>query len=349
MNLQKKKRLPAEWSEQDAILLCWPHLSMDWQPILEEVEPLFADIAFYIAEQQRLIIIAFNSAHQTQITERLIDRNVNISSISWLIHPNNDTWCRDFGPVCVQSDNEMTALDFLFNGWGNKFTADRDNEVIQALKSHQLLSCRVVSIPLVLEGGSIESDGAGTILTTTQCLLNEQRNPGLSQQAIEQKLIELLGCERILWLKSGYLEGDDTDSHIDNLARFVSESEIVYASCNNPDDIHYQPLKAMETELKRFRTINGKPYRLTPLYIPAAIYFEGGRLPASYVNFLITNHTILMPTYNDLEDEVNLNKLQMIFSSRKVIGIPCTSIVKQSGSIHCLTMQLPAHSLLIEP
>ncbi|MDH5517767.1 MAG: agmatine deiminase family protein [Gammaproteobacteria bacterium] len=345
MNNQTKTLLPAEWTKQDAILLCWPHKSMDWQPILNEVETAFDSISYYICESQTLIIIAHDEEHQAAIKQRLINKKARLSAVKWLLHTNNDSWCRDFGPITVLQDNKPLALDCEFNGWGNKFPAQFDNQTNQLLAEQQLLSCPLLKTSLVLEGGSIDSDGHGTILTTSQCLLDQQRNPQLNQQQIEQQLKELLGAKRIIWLQHGELEGDDTDSHVDNLARFCNPQTIAYAHCDDPDDSHYLPLQQLQAELQQLTGLDGQPYQLLPLTIPKALYYQQDRLPASYVNFLITNERVLMPTYNDPQDALNLEKLQSVFSDRKVTGIDCSAVIRQSGSIHCLTMQLPRHTV----
>lgn len=345
MILQAKNNFPAEWSPQDAILLCWPYKTMDWEPILQQVEPVFCKIASVISSYQPVIIIAHDHFHQIAIEQRLQLFATNMNNIDWLIHANNDTWCRDFGPITIRRDAEIIALDYQFNGWGNKFESTMDNLTTTQLKTEGILTCQVESIPFVLEGGSIDSDGIGSLLTTEQCLLSSERNPLLNKQQIEDLLKQQLGCERVIWLKSGHLEGDDTDAHIDNLARFCNHQTIAYASCNDPDDSHYHNLKQMETELKALRTTDKQPYQLIALDIPAAIYDDEQRLPASYVNFLITNKQVLMPTFNDANDNINLAKLQSVFTDRDVIGINSEAIIKQSGSIHCLTMQLTKGSI----
>lgn len=342
MNILAKTVLPAEWSPQFAILLCWPHQSMDWQPILHEVEPVYINMAYYICKGQQLIIIAHDEAHQAAIHQQLINKSVALDKVSWLIHPNNDSWCRDFGPISVYNNNSPLALDFRFNGWGEKYPHQYDNNTNQQLKKNGLIKSRINSIDMVLEGGSIDSDGMGTLLTTEACLLSSKRNPELNKSQIESKLSEYLGTKRIFWLKHGYIEGDDTDSHIDNLARFCDENTIAYASCNDKNDVHYQNLQYLENELKQLKTSDGHAYKLIPLNLPQAIYDQEQRLPASYVNFLITNQFVLMPTYDDEQDSINLEKLQSVFTDRKVIAINSSSLIKQLGSIHCLTMQLPA-------
>lgn len=344
MNILTKVTLPAEWSSQDGILLCWPHQSMDWQPILSEVERAFDEIAYYICLNQALILIAHDETHQQEILERLIKRKANTDNIKWLIHTNNDTWCRDFGPITVVKNDTTVALDFGFNGWGDKFKAEDDNQTNQQLANNQLLKCELESVPMVFEGGSIDSDGEGTLLTTTQCLLSDKRNPSLNKQDIEDALSSRLGTKRIFWLEHGHLDGDDTDSHVDNLARFCNVNTIAYACCEENDE-HYQSLHAMQLELQQLKDSNGEAYNLIPLKIPHPSYHDGERLPTSYVNFLITNKYVLMPTYNDAQDAINIDKIQAVFTDREVIGIDCSSVIKQSGSIHCLTMQLPKHTL----
>lgn len=344
MNIQTKITLPAEWSFQDAILLCWPHSNMDWQPILQKVEKAFDEMSYHISQHQTLIIIAHDKTHQQAILQRLKINNSNMDNIKFLTHASNDNWCRDFGPISIIKNNTPIALNFEFNGWGEKYPFQFDNETNLALKRHHLLSCEMQTIPFVLEGGSIDSDGEGTLLTTSQCLLTETRNPSFSKEAIEQELITRLGVTRIFWLNHGQLNGDDTDSHIDNLARFCNTNTIAYANCDETDE-HHTSLHAMKLELDNLRTTDGKPYYLIPLNIPKAIYDGQQRLPASYVNFLITNKQVLMPTYNDEQDNINLAQLQSVFTDREVIGIDCSDIIKQSGSIHCLTMQLPEHTV----
>lgn len=344
MNILTKITLPAEWSIQDAILLCWPHANMDWQPILQEVEKTFDEMAYHISLHQTLIIIAYDEIHQQAILQRLESNNSNIDNIRFLIHTNNDNWCRDFGPISIYQNKTPIALNFEFNGWGERYPFQFDNETNLELKKHQIFNCEMKSIPFVLEGGSIDSDGAGTLLTTNQCLLSKTRNPSFNKEEVEHELKTRLGITRIFWLNHGQLIGDDTDSHIDNLARFCNTSTIAYASCDETDE-HYASLHAMKLELENLRTLDGKPYNLIPLNIPKAIYDDQQRLPASYVNFLITNKQVLMPTYNDKQDNINLAKLQSVFTDREVIGIDCSNIIKQSGSIHCLTMQLPKHTV----
>lgn len=310
------RRLPAEWEPQDAVLLTWPHANTDWAYVLEQAEKVFGDIEAAIRRFQPVIVVRPNA--------------YNI--------PSNDTWSRDFGPITVEENGQPILLDFTFNGWGGKFAADLDNAITRTLHASGAFgSTPLRAVDLVLEGGSVESDGEGTLLTTAECLLNPNRNPHLSQQQIEQILAEELGITRFLWLHHGWLAGDDTDAHIDTLARLCPNKTILYVACNDPTDEHFEALKKMEQELQSF-----EGYRLLPLPWPAAKYdADGERLPATYANYLIINGAVLVPTYNDPADEAALKTVQKAFTDREVIGIDCSTLILQHGSLHCVTMQIP--------
>jgi agmatine deiminase len=239
------------------------------------------------------------------------------------------------------------VLDFGFNAWGLKFAADLDNRVSRGLAAAGLFRAPVRVPGLVLEGGSIDSDGAGTLLTTTACLLSPNRNPHLDRAGLERALADLLGAERVLWLEHGALTGDDTDAHIDTLARFCPDDTIAYVRCDDPADEHFAPLAAMEAELRAFRTGAGRPYRLVALPWPRPVFDrDGHRLPATYANFLVINRAVLVPTYRDPRDAAALETLAALFPGRKVIGIDSLPLIHQHGSLHCLTMQLPRGTLV---
>jgi agmatine deiminase len=257
---------------------------------------------------------------------------------------SDDTWARDHGGITVETASGPQLLDFIFNGWGNKFSASRDNQITSCLHQAKVFGeAPIHSIPLVLEGGSIESDGKGTLLTTSACLLSPERNPHLSKDEIEKALTQFLGAQNILWLDHGALEGDDTDAHIDTLARFCQEDTIAYVACDDPTDPHYKELRAMQRQLAGFRQKNGKPYRLIPLPWPAACYAaDGHRLPATYANFLITNGALIVPIYGLPQDEEALKILEQTFPEREVVGVNCRPLIEQHGSLHCVTMQYPA-------
>jgi len=332
-------RLPAEWEPQDGILLAWPHEKTDWAAILPLVEPVFLQLAATISRYQQVLIA---TADPNFLSNRLETFGATMSAITLVKSVFDDTWCRDFGPITVLVDGLPRLQNFVFNGWGNKFYANQDNAVTRHLQQQHLFRAPVDDHSLVLEGGSIESDGCGTLLTTSQCLLNPNRNPDLNKEQIVENLRESLGCRRILWLDHGHLLGDDTDAHVDTLARLAPDDTILYVACDNPEDEHYPALKRMAKELAAFRTEAGLPYRLLPLPWPAARFDDDDqRLPATYANFLIINGAVLVPTYDDPQDAQALAAVGAAFPDREIIGIDCSAIILQHGSLHCLTMQLP--------
>ena len=333
-------RLQAEWEIQDGVLMAWPHEGTDWAYMLEDVRPVFVDIIRHITRFERVLLTA---PHAASAAEYLEKAGIDLAEVSICEIPNNDTWARDFGPITVNFNNKPVLLDFGFNGWGLKFPANFDNLISKSLKGHGLLLPNLRTIGLIMEGGSIESDGLGTILTTAECLLSPNRNPQLDKSEVEQALASLLGAKRVLWLNHGYLAGDDTDSHIDTLARICPNNTIIYQACDHPLDEHYGPLKLMEAELKTFAAPDGSSYRLIPLPLPKARFDEQAhRLPATYANFLIINGAVLVPTYSDNEnDQTALERVAQAFPGREIIGIDCLPLLEQHGSLHCVTMQLP--------
>ena len=279
-----------------------------------------------------------------QVRASLLDRGVGDERLFIAVAPSDDTWARDHGPITVYESGQPRLLDFRFNGWGNKYPAGLDDALSHAMSdAGRFGDCVFERVELVLEGGSIESDGAGTLLTTRDCLLHPQRNPALSQADIEVELKRLLGCEHVLWLRSGCIAGDDTDGHIDMLARFVSPRTLVYQGCDETGYSCYASLKAMEKELQDLRDPDGQAYELIPLPWPAAHFDPAGRrLPASYANFLVINTAVLLPVYNDPADVAAIDVLKKCFPDRDIVPIDCSAIIQQSGSLHCLTMQVPA-------
>ena len=330
---------PAEWAGQDFIQLTWPHEDSDWLYMLNEVTECFTCLAHAIVGFQPLLIVCRDAR---VVRAQLGD--VDQAKITLVELPSNDTWARDHGGISVFRDGKPVLCDFTFNGWGLKFAANHDNAITRQLYKSGLFAKEVEyqnCLDFVLEGGSLESDGNGTLLTTSECLLSDNRNEKLTKEEIEKVLSDRLGIKRFLWLHHGYLAGDDTDSHIDTLARFCDPDTIAYVKCDNETDKHYPELKAMEQELKQFRTANGKPYRLLPLPMAEAVIEEGERLPATYANFLILNGGVLVPTYNSPLDSVAIEQLQKAFPSRQVVGVDCLPLIKQHGSLHCVTMQYP--------
>ena len=323
-------RLPAEWEPQWGVQLTWPHANTDWAPMLDEITATYEEMAREIARRERLLIITPEGADLSRLTPHLIPL------------PSNDTWARDHGFITLIDDQgHCRLLDFRFNGWGEKFPASRDNALNRQLYDQGAVEGDYVDcLDFVLEGGSIESDGRGTIFTTTGCLLAPHRNQPLTNAEIEDRLKQAFCAERILWIDHGNLTGDDTDGHIDTLVRICPDDTLLYVGCDDPADEQYAELKLMEEQLATFRTL--EPYRLLKLPMPRAIYDGEDRLPATYANFLVVNGAVLCPTYAqpDLDAEA-LRLIGEAFPDREIVGIDCRSIIKQHGSLHCCTMQFP--------
>jgi len=334
-------RFPAEWEPQSGVMLALPPLQSDWGPILERVHATYAQIIAAIARFERVLLLCDELPAGRGFIRKfsLSSPNIRLAQV-----PLNDTWARDFGPLTVMKQGRPLLLDFMFNGWGLKFASDRDNLVTSRLYEKKIFKKSVLySVgPLVFEGGSVESDGAGTLMVTSRCLLSPNRNPSYSKEQIETILLETLGAKRVLWLDNGELEGDDTDAHVDTLARLCPGDTITCVSAPVLDR-HHIALKRMEGELKRFRTLEGRPYTLARLPLPKACYDEAGkRLPATYANYLVINGAVLVPTYNDSKnDAAAMQIIGKIFAGREVIGIDCRALIEQHGSLHCVTMQLP--------
>ena len=337
-------RLPAEWEPQSGVMLTWPHADSDWRDSLSVVEPVFFRIATEIARREMLLVNCIDAGMANRIYTQLCDTGIPQQNLVTAIIPSDDSWARDHGPLTRMRRGNPELMDFVFNGWGNKYPSQYDNAITRRLADYGVFGkTPVVSIDLVLEGGSIDTDGTGTLLTTRRCLLHPQRNPGLDRAAIEKQLHDLLGIRQVLWLEHGELEGDDTDGHIDMLARFVSPEHIVYQQCTEPGYPGYDALQAMEAELEALQNVNGASYQLTALPWPAPKYnTRGNRLPASYANFLVINGAVLVPAYEDSQDDVAAAQLQAAFPDREIVGIPCLPLIQQSGSLHCVTMQFPA-------
>lgn len=331
-------RLPAEWEEQAAILIAWPHEDTDWNYMLQEVENCYIKVAETITCDEDLLIVTPDALTLKNKLANIANNRIHIFQA-----PTNDTWARDFGPISVIKNGIPVLYDFMFNAWGLKFPANYDNLVTSSLHKRGVFKTILENkLNFILEGGSFESDGNGTLLTTAECLLSPNRNGGLSKQEIEDYLIAQFGLQKIIWLNHGFLAGDDTDSHIDTLARMCPHNIIAYVSCDDTQDEHYDELKLMEKELMATSNAQGKPYTLVKLPFPSPIYDENGlRLPATYANFLITNKQVLVPTYSQpANDALALSIIEKIFPNRKVTGIDCRPLIKQHGSLHCITMQL---------
>jgi agmatine deiminase len=336
---------PAEWAHQAAILITWPHKESAWEYMLSAVEKTYLELAKIIAEQQALVIQLHSSIKKSEFRDLLIRYKINTENCFVVTANSNDTWARDHGPISVIANKSPTLLNFHFNGWGNKFKSEKDNQLNRTMAYAGLLT-ELIDVDFVLEGGSLETNGLGTLLTTDQCLLNNNRNPGFNRLQIEQLLTNKLGVNHFLWLKHGHLEGDDTDAHIDTLARFCNETTIVFQGCRDNNDAHYSSLNAMKAELESFRQPDGSPYRLFELPFPEAIYAaDGHRLPATYANFLITNQTVIVPVYADKADDDALAVIAELFPDRKTVALDARPLIEEHGSIHCITMQLSEGSI----
>ena len=336
--------LPPEWAPQSGVMVTWPHAHSDWAPCLAEVEPVFVEIARAISSHETVLLVCFDAAHRTHVEQMLRQAGVAAERLVFALAPSNDSWARDHGPIGVICRNRPLLLDFSFNGWGGKYPADLDNAVSQQLaRQGAFRDTPLEPVDLILEGGSIEVDGSGSLLTTARCLLAPTRNRQTGREQLEQQLGDWLGITRVLWLNHGYLAGDDTDSHIDTLARFCDIDTIAYVACDDTGDEHFAELAAMEQELRALRTRTGDPYRLVALPWPRARYDEHGeRMPATYANFLIINDAVLVPAYDDPADELARERLGTCFPGRAIVSVPCLPLIRQHGSLHCVTIQLPA-------
>ena len=332
--------LPAEWAPQSGIQLTWPHAGTDWAHMLTEVQACFAAIAREIAQRELLLIVT----PEPEEVKKQISATVNMQNVRFMECETNDTWARDHGAITMLDAEGALLLDFMFNGWGLKFASDKDNLITrQAVESGFLNGRYVNRLGFILEGGSIESDGLGTLLTTSECLLSPNRNGQMSRDEIDEYICSVFHLKQVLWLDHGYLAGDDTDSHVDTLARLCSPDTIAYVQCTDTQDEHYEALHQMEEQLKTFRTLNGNPYRLLALPMVDKIEEEGERLPATYANFLIMNDAVLYPTYRQPENDQRAKEvLQEAFPEYEIVGIDCRALIKQHGSLHCVTMQYPA-------
>jgi len=333
-------RFPAEWEPQSAVLIAWPHAETDWAERLGEVEETYVALVAAITRFEPVVICVADEDLQTYAEARLRSARVDMSNVRFVPAEYDDTWLRDTGPITLRAGDSFKQLDFRFTGWGGKYQASRDDLLVGELSGMNLFhNYFVQSIDFALEGGAIETDGAGSLLSTWKCL--HERHPELPREEVTTRLADWLRQDRVLWLDRGYLEGDDTDAHIDTLARFAGPDAIVFQACDDPADSHYTELGAMAEEIASLRTRDGKPYRLFPLPWAQPILDQGRRLAASYANFLIVNGAVLMPAYGDMADVKAAAVLAEAFPDREIVQVPCRSLIWQNGSLHCITMQLP--------
>ncbi|MDR2388644.1 MAG: agmatine deiminase family protein [Tannerellaceae bacterium] len=336
-------RFPAEWHPQSGVQLTWPHADTDWEPQLTEVIPVFVRIAEEIAQREKLLIVCQDAAAVRAQLRPDLPHPVLLREI-----PSNDTWARDHGGISLLIHDEPVVCDFVFNGWGLKHPSHKDNRITERLFLSGAFAPgvrRLCRYPFVLEGGSLDSNGQGLVLTTSRCLDAPNRNEPLTPRETDRFLTECFGLRQILRLESGALEGDDTDGHIDTLARFCNEDTIAYVQCTDRRDTHYPELRRMYDNLASLRQPNGEPFRLVPLPMADPVWEGDRRLAATYANFLVINHAVLMPCYASPKDRRAADILAGLFPQRQIVGIPCLPLLRQNGSLHCLAMHYPLHFL----
>jgi len=331
------KKFIAEFEEQSFTQIIFPHPKSDWVEYLEDAQSAFVKIINEIIKYQKCLVVSYD----LDVVKGFFEANDNLYFVEY---ETDDTWARDCSAICVEEEEEVKLLDFTFTGWGGKFESGKDNTMSKAISKHY--SSNLSSDDFILEGGAIESNGEGIVLTTSECVLNKNRNNTLDSIQITQKLSQTLGATEILYLNHGYLAGDDTDSHIDTLARFISKDTIMYVKCEDEADEHYKELKLMEDELKEMAKVYN--FKLIPLPMTESIYFDDERLPATYANFLFVNGAVIVPTYNVKEDEEALNIFRDTFKELDVVGIDCSVLIRQHGSLHCVTMNFAKGVEIVE-
>ena len=336
-------RMPAEWEKQEAIWYSWPHSEDTWPEVFPNIPKVFAEMVFHLSQTQEVKINVLDTEHEVKVRAILEANGANLSLVKFYHIPTNDSWCRDHGPTFVVREvdgkTEKAIVNWNFNSWGSKYPYELDNAVPSEILKYQPLPS--FNPGIVLEGGSIEVNGAGSVLTTRACLLNKNRNPHLSQTQIEDYLKAYLGIKQVLWLEDGIL-GDDTDGHIDDLSRFVNENTIVTIVEDDTTDGNHRLLEENLHLLRSMKNLDGKPFDIITLPMPEPVVLQGIRLPASYANFLIANNVVLIPFFNDKSDQKALDILQGCFPTRKVIGINCRELVLGLGTLHCVSQQEPA-------
>lgn len=335
-------RLPAEWEPQGAVMVAWPHAATDWKYMLEDAQRCYVSLIEAISRYAVAVVIAPDIAEPKKRLAHIPPEKIVFFEV-----PTNDTWTRDYGVISTMSGNTYILNDFGFNAWGGKFDSRLDNAVTSAMYEAGLIRGHYNNQnDFILEGGSIESDGKGLILTTSSCLLTTTRNKGFTRKEIEDRIRVTLGAEKILWLESGEIIGDDTDGHIDTIARLAPNDTILYCGelWGSDNDKQSQALKSVRAELASFTTLDGSPFNLIELPMPDPIYDadDGHRLPATYANFLVLNEAILLPVYNQPRNDENAKMaLKVAFPDHEIVPVDCRALIRQHGSLHCATMQLP--------
>lgn len=333
---------PAEWAKQEALWLSWPHKEASWPGKLDSIYAPYCAFIRVVAEDQQVRINVADEAMKAFALMHLQEAAANLAHITFHFNPTNDAWCRDHGPAFLINPltGEKAVVDWGYNAWGGKYPPYDLDDVVPT-KIAETHGLKLFTPSIVMEGGSVEFNGAGTVLTTTACLLNENRNPHLTKEQIERYLCEFYGQEQVLWLGDGII-GDDTDGHIDDITRFVNEDTVITVVESNPADENYHILQENLATLKTFKLHDGRPLHIVELPMPSPIIYEDQPLPASYANFYIANKVVVVPTFRDPKDEQALAIIQGCFPDKKVVGIDSVDIIWGLGSFHCLSQQEPA-------
>jgi agmatine deiminase len=339
-------RMPAEWEPHEGTWLGWPHEVTDWPGKFPTIPWAFTEIVRLLSSVERIFLLVENRAAEAGVRSILKKSGANLAAVKFLCVPTDRGWMRDSGPICVRTGKGEVAYNhFAFNGWAKYANHKKDALVVEKANrrlKHHMWQPLHKGRRVVLEGGSIDVNGLGTLLTTEECLLSktQERNPGFTREDYAEIFRKYLGIRKVLWLNCG-IAGDDTHGHVDDLTRFVNPTTIVTVVEENPADANYEPLQENLARLKKMTNQDGNVLRVETLPMPEAIYFDGQRLPASYANFYIANNLVIVPTFNDASDRAALNKLAELFPDRNVVGIACRDLVLGLGTLHCMTQQQP--------
>ena len=337
-----------EWYPQDAVILVWPHRYSDWASTLDNIEHTYLALAKTISSFQSLFIIYFDHQHKESIVDQCSNFGCNLQAITFFEIETNDTWVRDYGPLFLLGHDSYKYLDFEFNAWGEQYAHRLDNLFAESFFNQiKPSSCEYMRLPLVLEGGNLDFDGNATVMTNISCIINNNTNSNLKVDDLLPTLQQFLGVKKILDLRVEPLAGDDTGGHIDTLARFINDDSIVYATTSNTADPNYYCLKSLYHQLRKLVTRKGAPYKLIPVLMPEKCLLDGDGniLPASYINFIFINNAMIVPLYNDNHDSLALNTFSKICPDRKIVGVDAIELIKQFGSLHCATLNIPSKVL----
>jgi len=335
-------RLAPEWARQDAVILVWPHAKSDWNQQLEGIECTYCVLSGYLSRHQKLVLVAFDAAHIQHIQTSLASQNVNLDNIVFIDIQTNDTWVRDFGPVMVQSQRGYTLLDFKFDAWGIQYLHEDDNQFNQHFANKMNLEIQYENIDFVLEGGNLEINNKGVLLSSKTCINRKNSSMHIDVDELETHFANWFGCNEIIWIRNVSLEGDDTGGHIDTLARFCNDDTLLYTAVGHHSCANNSAIENLEKQLKNIKQMHPDIAELIPLPLPEPIFHEQQQLPACYTNFLISNNFVFVPVFNDKQDQLALKIIDDAFPAHDIVDIQCTSLIKQFGGIHCATMQIPA-------